>query len=137
MKIYFAASIMGGREDVSIYSEIIAHLKKYGIVLTEHIGKSDIGEAGEHDKSFVHNRDMTWLLSSDVIIAEVSTPSLGVGYEIGRAIENHKKILCLYRNNSPKGLSGMISGNPHLNLQYYNNIDEAKQIIDKFFRNEE
>lgn len=133
LKIYFAASITGGREDAAIYSDIIFHLKKYGNVLTEHIGNSSLDSSGEKDKKFVHDRDISWLLSSDVIVAEVSTPSLGVGYELGRALEHNKKILCLYKNNSPKNLSGMISGNPDMNTHYYNSIDEAKKIIDSFF----
>ena len=36
------------------------------------------------------------------LVAEVTQPSLGVGYEIGRAIENKKKILCLFRPDSGK-----------------------------------
>ena len=34
---------------------------------------------------------------SIVLVAEVTQPSLGVGYEIGRAFNMNKKILCLYR----------------------------------------
>ena len=37
IKIYFAGSIRGGREDKILYSQIIENLKKYGTVLTEHI----------------------------------------------------------------------------------------------------
>lgn len=40
-----------------------------------------------------------------VIVAEVTTPSLGVGYEIGRAVELKKTILCLFRSNSDKSKS--------------------------------
>jgi len=36
------------------------------------------------------------------VVAEVTQPSLGVGYEIGRAIEKNKKILCLFRPDSGK-----------------------------------
>ena len=32
-----------------------------------------------------------------VLVAEVTQPSLGVGYEIGRAVDMNKRILCLYR----------------------------------------
>lgn len=32
-----------------------------------------------------------------VLVAEVTQPSLGVGYEIGRALEMKKDILCLFR----------------------------------------
>jgi len=31
------------------------------------------------------------------VVAEVTIPSLGVGYEIGRAVALGKRVLCLYR----------------------------------------
>ena len=87
MKIYFAGSIRGGRDDAKIYSQIIEFLQEYGQVLTEHIGKINLNTKGEStlsDKQ-IHDRDMKWLLDSDLMVAEVTNPSLGVGYEIGRA----------------------------------------------------
>lgn len=38
MKIYFAGSIRGGRDDASIYARLIEELKTHGEVLTEHVG---------------------------------------------------------------------------------------------------
>lgn len=35
-----------------------------------------------------------------VVIAEVTQPSLGVGYELGRAVNMKKKIFCLFRPSS-------------------------------------
>ena len=37
-----------------------------------------------------------------VIVAEVTQPSLGVGYEIGRAFDMNKPILCIYRPQQGK-----------------------------------
>ena len=37
-----------------------------------------------------------------VVVAEVTQPSLGVGYEIGRAVAMEKPILCLYRPSDDK-----------------------------------
>ena len=49
MKIYFAGSIRGGRDEkyAEIYSQIIEFLQGYGQVLTEHIGKKDLNTMGE------------------------------------------------------------------------------------------
>ena len=47
MKIYFAGSIRGGRDDQELYSAMIEELQTYGEVLTEHIGSSDLGNQGE------------------------------------------------------------------------------------------
>jgi len=135
MKIYFAGSISGGRGDVALYSQIIEHLKNYGEVLTEFVGEtslSGMGEANNSDKH-IHDRDIEWLLSSDVIVAEVTTPSLGVGYEIGRALENGKKILALYRNIKGRRISAMIKGAEGVIAKEYNGFENIKEITKAFF----
>ena len=135
MKIYFAGSIRGGREDVQLYTQLIDHLKQYGEVLTEHVGDGQLDAIGEEegDDRYIHDRDMQWLLSSDIIVAEVTQPSLGVGYEIGRAIELGKQVFCLYRPQEEKQLSAMIAGSPSLEVYNYTNLDKAKSLIDELF----
>jgi len=135
MKIYFAGSIRAGRADADLYLQLIQHLRQYGEVLTEHIGDKQLLIQGEDGKTddYIHQRDLEWVLQSDVLVAEVTTPSLGVGYEIGRAVENEKRILCLYRSAEGKRLSAMIAGCPKVVNKKYNNIEEAHQIIDRFF----
>ncbi len=118
MKIYFAGSIRGGREDAVIYLQIIDYLKTFGEVLTEHVGDqnlTDLGDDGPTDK-YIHDRDLDWLQSADILVAEVTTVSMGVGYEIGRAVESGKKVLCLFRTESGKNLSAMIAGCDDLTL---------------------
>ena len=46
LKIYFCGSIRGGRQDGQLYAEIIAHLKTFGTVLTEHVGSEDLLQKG-------------------------------------------------------------------------------------------
>ncbi len=111
MVIYFAASISGGRGDQAIYEEIITLLKQHGTVLTEHFGSAALTSAGESLADCdIHDRDIEWLKQADVLVAEVTTPSLGVGYEIGRAVEWGKRIVCLHRPSTYRRLSGMIAG---------------------------
>ena len=131
MKIYFAGSIRGGRGDAEIYAQIIQFLQDYGEVLTEHIGSDELMDKGEStlsDKE-IHDRDIDWLMESDLMVAEVTNPSLGVGYEIGRAIEAGKRIICLYRQSSNKKLSAMISGAKGIKFIRYNNM---VNLIDNF-----
>lgn len=135
MKIYYASSIRGSHSDDSsiINKKIIEHLRKYGTVLTEHIGNDDIENTGEDGltDTEIHDRDWKWIESADVIIAEVSNPSLGVGYEIGRAIEHSKMILCLYRTRGKK-LSAMIRGSKDVQVEDYELIEDALNKIDGF-----
>ncbi len=134
MKIYFAGSIRGGREDAELYAQIIQHLKTFGDVLTEHIGDPSLSSAGDDGPNdrFIHDRDLDWLKTSDVLVAEVTTVSMGVGYEIGRAVESGKPVLCLYRPSSHKNLSAMIAGSSDLTLVNYQKLNEAKKAIDTF-----
>ena len=136
LRIYFSGSIRGGRNDAQLYHDLIEYLKKFGRVLTEHIGRLDLVDEREIPPCQIHDRDMTWLKSSDVIIAEVTTPSLGVGYELGRAVEMGKPILCLFRKSEEKRLSGMISGSPGIISIVYETPDDAKQWIEGFIRNQ-
>ena len=134
MKIYFAGSIRGGREDAALYLQIIDYLKTFGEVLTEHIGDPELTELGDDGPTdrCIHDRDLEWLKSSDVIGAEVTSVSMGVGYEIGRAVESGKKILCLFRPNSGKNISAMIAGCENLELRNYKILEEAKDVISEF-----
>ena len=131
MKIYFAGSIRGGRDDKELYLEIINYLKDYGEVLTEHVGDQSISTLGENDNkdNFIYKRDMEWLKECDFVIAEVTTPSLGVGYEIGRAIQFNKKVICLYRDTQDKRLSAMIAGNKNLKIINYKDFEDLKEKI--------
>jgi len=136
MRIYFAGSIRGGREDANLYLQIINYLKTFGEVLTEHVGDPGLTQAGDDgptDKS-VHDRDMEWLRNSDVLVAEVTTVSMGVGYEIGRALEMGKKVLCLFRPDAGRNLSAMIAGSSDLILISYRTLDQAKLAISHFLK---
>jgi nucleoside 2-deoxyribosyltransferase len=136
MQIYFAASIRGGRDDLAIYQQIIRELQQYGTVLTEHIGATDLTAAGEKNLTDIQifKRDRDWLQAADVVVAEVSQPSLGVGYEIGCAEFSGKKILCLFRPSATRRLSAMVAGNPKIINRCYVDFAEAKTILRDFFQ---
>lgn len=136
MKIYFAGSIRGGREDAALYLQIIDYLKTFGEVLTEHVGDPNLTELGDDEPTdhYIHDRDLKWLQSADILVAEVTTVSMGVGYEIGRAVESGKKVLCLFRPDSGRNLSAMIAGCSDVQLATYKSFTEAKEWIDLFFK---
>ncbi len=131
MKIYFAGSIRGGREDRDIYFELIQELKKFGTVLTEHLGNEGLSDQGEKDISSteIFERDMAWVREADIVVAEVTQPSLGVGYEIGQAEAMGKDILCFYRQIEGKSLSAMIAGNPTCKVFRYSSVSEISDIL--------
>jgi 2'-deoxynucleoside 5'-phosphate N-hydrolase len=134
VKIYFAGSIRGGRDDHALYFDIVKQLGAYGRVLTEHVGDSGLSELGEggSDKE-IYDRDLSWLREADRLVAEVTTPSLGVGYEIGRALEWGKPILCLFRRSSGRTLSAMIAGSDGVKLREYESVADLGEIFREFF----
>ena len=134
MKIYFAGSIRGGRNDALLYKQIIDYISNYGEVLTEHVGDTSLSKLGEkrNKDKHIYDRDLEWLESADVVIAEVTTPSLGVGYELGIADKLNKPVLCLFRQQYGKKLSAMLTGNDSFNCRIYNNFKEIQSIIDDF-----
>ncbi|WP_297089070.1 nucleoside 2-deoxyribosyltransferase [uncultured Draconibacterium sp.] len=136
MKIYFAGSIRGGRQDAKLYEQLIDYLKAFAEVLTEHVGDAALTSAGDDgpDDQFIHDRDLDWLKEADAVVAEVTTVSMGVGYEIGRAVEMKKPVLCLFRNANNKRLSAMISGCNELEVIYYTGFNEAKDAIKNFLK---
>lgn len=127
MKIYFACSITGGREFESVYQAIVRALVEKGHnVLTAHLVESDAMEAeAAHSPEYVYSRDTKWIRESDVLIAEVSAPSHGVGYEIGYALGHGKPTLALCQ--ADRKITKMISGNPDKNLtvKMYPSTEEA------------
>jgi len=140
-KIYFAVSITGGRELAETYDKIGSILNSKGIVLTEHMTKNSITSNGENlSASFIHDRDLKWIDESDVVVAEVTNTSLGVGYELGYVFGRHtgrsnKPVLALYNTGAARNkLSGMIRGSPSVESHEYSTIEEAKVIIDEFFK---
>ena len=136
MKIYFAGSIRGGRDDKELYLEIIKILQGYGSVLTEHVGNANLSNEGEKKISDIeiYKRDMKWVYDADVVVAEVTSPSLGVGFEIGKAC-GVIPVLCLFRKQGEKKLSAMLNGNDSLKVENYSSILELPAIFDDFFKN--
>ncbi|MCH8558528.1 MAG: nucleoside 2-deoxyribosyltransferase [Balneolia bacterium] len=127
MNIYFSGSIRGGREDAALYRQLILELSKYGRVLTEHIGAEKLNE--ELTDEQIYRMDMNWLKECDLVVAEVTTPSLGVGYEIGEARAMGKRIICLYRPNTGRRVSAMVSGAPDIELYRYTLTEDAAALF--------
>src|SRR5882724_559659 len=123
MKIYFAGAIRGGREDVALCLELVELLQAYGTVLTEHVAAEQLTELGESmDDRAIHDRELAWLKEADCLVAEVTTPSLGVGFEIGKATEWDMRVLCLFRPSAGRALSALIAGSDRVAVREYKSV---------------
>jgi nucleoside 2-deoxyribosyltransferase len=131
MNIYFACSITGGRQDELVYQALVSALQKNGHHVPTALLASPnvIPLEGVVLPEDVYARDVRWITECDMLLAEVSTPSHGVGYEIGYALSLGKKVLCLYHKG--RKVSKMILGNPHpmLTVHAYETPEQAVQLL--------
>ena len=136
MKIYFSGAISGGREDVTIYQHLVARMQAHGhAVLSAHVADPAVLEREKDVPArAVFDRDVAWIDECDAMVAEVSTASLGVGYEYGYALRRGKPVLCIYR--AGRRMSKMILGNPAPNLTVatYQSEVELDETVDTFLR---
>ncbi len=134
MNIYFACSITGGREFERIYQDLTTALLADGHeVPTAHLAASNVvALEAVVDPREVYERDVNWIRTAHALVAEVSVPSHGVGYEIGFALNAGKPVLCLSQEG--RKVSKMISGNPHplLQLRVYRDSAQAVELMRKF-----
>lgn len=129
-KVYFAGSIRGGRSDASLYHEIIEHINKTDIVLTEHVGNVNYQAVERDKKDFdIYNQDTGWLRECDIVIAECTTPSLGVGYELAYA-EKYNKECHIFYQKSRCELSAMLTGDSYFHIYRYETKEELFKLID-------
>lgn len=136
MNIYFACSITGGREFESVYQKIVSALIADGHEIpTAHLAQSNVMiEEQVVLARDVYMRDVTWIQHCDALIAEVSVPSHGVGYEIGYALSAGKRVLCIHQ--AGRKVSKMITGNPEtaLTIKPYADTTQAISDVREFLR---
>ena len=136
MEIYFGCSITGGRDQEREYQQIVKYLIGTGHhVPTAHLSRPDVMELEQVvDPVQVYNRDIQWIDNCQVMVAEVSTPSHGVGYEICYALMNHKPVLCFHKTGIR--VSKMITGNmnPLLQVMEYKSSEHLPALLKDFLK---
>ena len=126
LTIYFAGAISGGRADVAHYRRIVAALEADGYrVLAGAVAAEHVGAGGEALTSCdIFDRDVGWLAEADVLVAEVSMPSTGVGYEIATMRYRYgKPVVALYRPAYTQRCTAMVSGDRGIELIEYDDAD--------------
>ena len=119
MNIYLACTVRGDRGGLQAARGLADLIERYGhTVLTRHLLRDDVEavEAALSERD-VFERDLRWLNASDLLVAEASGSSYGVGFEVGyvlgRAERTGQRVLLLYDAARQAFVSRMISGNAH------------------------
>jgi len=136
MKLYFGGSISGGRKYLDTYRAMVEYLKDEGhTILTEHVVQPNVLEMeNQFSPGEIYSRDIQWIKECDALIAEVSNPSLGVGYEICYALNLDKPVLGLYKDGI--FLTRMLTGNssPGLMIKAYKTGKDWQETLDLFLK---
>ena len=136
--IYFAGAISGGRADVALYREIIAALEADGHrVLAGAVAAEHVTSSGEVlDSCAIFDRDLGWIAAADILVAEVSMPSTGVGYEIATArYRVGIPVICLYRPAHTARCTAMVAGDCGIELIEYSEVADLLPRLTSLSRN--
>jgi len=139
MKIFFAGSIRGGRQLIPRYQYIIRFLKSRNYtVISEHVAAEGLEKVeATTTEQEIYEKDATWVEESDCVVAEITVPSIGVGYEICHAAKHKKPVLCLYETGA--NASAMVLGNTtgYVSAKAYSNKEQLEEIILEFLDKKE
>ncbi len=131
MRIYYSCSITGGRAEEATYQAIVRELESEGHeVPTAHLSSPNVMEMEKIVNAVdIFTRDMAWLRECDAVVAEVSSPSHGVGYEIAYGLSLGKPVFCCYRKD--RRVSKIITGNttPGIKVLSYETDAEAVNLV--------
>ena len=139
MRIYLACTVRGDRAGVLAGRAICARLQWHGHeVLTTHLlGDNVEGLEATLTEAQVFRRDLEWLSGCDVLVAEASGSSYGVGFEvgyvIGRARETGQRVILVYDAARRHALSRLITGNcdAACTTFAYESVDDVVTFIDQ------
>src|SRR5437867_5402464 len=119
MRMYLACTVRGDRGAIEGLRWLATALEAAGhTVLTKHLldDNVDTAEASLSERA-VYERDVQWLEACDVLIADASGSSFGVGFEVGyvlgRSDRTDQRVVLLYDAARRDRMSRLIAGNAH------------------------
>ncbi len=141
MTVYLACTVRGDRGGILAGRAICERLQQQGHeVLTTHLLADNVESAeSQITERDVFRRDLEWLTACDVLVAEASGSSYGVGFEVGyvlgRAGASGQRVVLLYDTARHDQLSRLITGNDDAACTTfgYGSIDELTAFIDRTF----
>jgi nucleoside 2-deoxyribosyltransferase len=139
MRIYLACTVRGERDGVLAGRAISQRLQAHGHeVLTTHLLADDVDRAESAlTEAQVYRRDLEWLSQCDVLVAEASGSSYGVGFEvgylIGRARETRQRVVLVYDAARRHAVSRLITGNcdEACTTFAYDSLEDLVAFIDR------
>jgi nucleoside 2-deoxyribosyltransferase len=119
--IYIAYSVTNGNQDVEIIKGLIDWLDENGFDI---IHPFDIALF----QDYLAEKSIKYINTSDIIIADISTYSHGVGFELGYAYSRKKQIVVICNENVREKISKFIIG-LFPNIIYYSTQTELIESV--------
>ncbi len=134
MRVYLAAAMTNPGRDLATIRALLEHVEALGHeVPTRHVAFPDGRERDSVlSDADLARRDLAWLAACDALVAEVSTPSHGVGVEVTAGLQRGMPALLLYRKETT--VSRLLLGLPGSETVAYATVAEATAAIDRFLR---
>jgi nucleoside 2-deoxyribosyltransferase len=138
-KVFFACSMRGGYDTVSLefLQKIPTALEELDLeLMSKHQTQTNVIQKEDQITNIsIHNRDYEWLEECDLMIAEITNPSLGVGAEISDAIYLGKPVIGLYQNDKvdiSAYIRGKLEAYPKGHHARYTDLHDLKEIVTNF-----
>jgi len=135
-KVFFSCSMRGGYSRVAQAElrKIPDIIEELGMeVISRHQTQEDfIENESRLTDTGIHDRDYQWLNEADVVIAEITNPSLGVGAEIADAVNLGIPVLCIYKQEYEHQISAYIRGKAGVVCRAYSDYEALKEVMREF-----
>ncbi|MBX7052618.1 MAG: methyltransferase domain-containing protein [Flavobacteriales bacterium] len=132
-KTFIAAPIQAKRHNQSFFEELISSLATITSVANPNqiLNVPSTQEISQLRSQDIFSANLKLIASSDIFLAEISMPSLGVGFEISKARDLSKPIICIYDTSYAPEISIMIKGIVYENIHFieYNDINDLIQKL--------
>lgn len=132
IKVVFIASLYEKEIHQFHYLSIIQLLKSLGhTVLHTHITQFDIGQIRQSEQSNqrFHKTVFQALKSADIMVAEITRQSLGVGYIIAEALKARKPVLALTNAAESSPLAAFLEEHDMLTVHHYTKVRELEEEL--------
>lgn len=135
MKAYFTAAIARSPDQSAHYMGIIDHIQHLGHSVSSAHTTAAKPTIDQDDRKTVldfQEKVEKWIHDCDFMIADVTYPSVSVGYEISHALRLNKPVLVFYEKNGPPSLL-RFHENDNMATEHYD-PRTYKESIEHFIR---
>ena len=135
MIVYCAAPIKGDQKFHNYCLDIIKQVSSLGHTALSELN-SEFKPAIPLTDSEIFSRDIKWIDKREIVIAEVSGPSLGVGFEIAYSIYKKKINVLALVNSEAQDVSAMVTGchSELLTIKKYADTEDLKKSVSVFIK---